>query len=297
MMTRRMIQERNMMMTRKRIAKVLALCVPACLAGWANAQTPATLLVTPVCGGTTVGGQIVELEVFFVANEALVVEGAQYDLPCSIAAQPGGSGTLTLLPSPDGIIFDPDGDGNRGPSSGGVEILFGGQGLYPSNYTACRAAAAAGMGPFADLGPGEVRYIGTFRFAVSECAVGDFSYSFECSDQPGGICENPPEQTNTTRAAVDDPPGAPGYSNIPLGFVTTTITSLPLKYGDIAPLGGNGYIDVGDVMAVLAGYEDPANYPDADIAPCGGDGQIELADVMNVLGAYAGDFACPHPCP
>ena len=34
-----------------------------------------------------------------------------------------------------------------------------------------------------------------------------------------------------------------------------------------------------------------------DLAPCGGDGLLDLDDILSVLDAFAQIFACPHPCP
>jgi len=63
------------------------------------------------------------------------------------------------------------------------------------------------------------------------------------------------------------------------------------------PAGGNGYIDMDDLLRVLDGFADPVTYPGADIAPCGGNGNIDVDDILNLLAAFSGEYACPHPCP
>lgn len=67
-------------------------------------------------------------------------------------------------------------------------------------------------------------------------------------------------------------------------------------FGDVAPEGGDGIVEVGDVLCVLAGYGDLSLCPDGDIAPCNGDGIIEVSDVLNVLAAYAGNGPCANSC-
>lgn len=68
-------------------------------------------------------------------------------------------------------------------------------------------------------------------------------------------------------------------------------------YGDISPSGGNGVIDVDDVLCMLDAFADLGACPDADLMPCGGNGLIDVDDVLAELDAFAGIFACPHPCP
>ncbi len=67
-----------------------------------------------------------------------------------------------------------------------------------------------------------------------------------------------------------------------------------IAYGDVDQ---SGVVDIADINCVLAGFDDMLNCRFADIAPCGGDGQIEITDVLAVLDAYNGIFACPSPCP
>jgi hypothetical protein len=252
--------------------------------------------MVPVGGTTAVGGQTIAVEVFLTANQDTNVEAGQSDVPCAVSALGGGVGTMTVTQ----LTTDPQGDGSREPSSAGIPYLFGASGLGSVSMTYCRIANAPSIGGTESVfvGADMTFYLGTVFYTVSDCAEGTFAIGFECEDQPALTCQNPPENTNTTKYIQDfpvgEPPPGPLYK---LDLAGTTITVLPLQYGDIVPVGGNGYVDVGDVMSVLGGFEDPTAFPESDIAPCGGDGIIEMADILAILRAFADDFACPHPCP
>lgn len=77
------------------------------------------------------------------------------------------------------------------------------------------------------------------------------------------------------------------------GCAGTPVVSL---YGDIAPPGGDGVVEVGDLLCSLMAYDDPSNCGGADINPCGGDGQVEVGDILAMLDAIAGNPQCPNPC-
>ncbi len=62
--------------------------------------------------------------------------------------------------------------------------------------------------------------------------------------------------------------------------------------------------DVDDIMCLLDDFRDgPAvdgcesSVYSTDLAPCGGDGLLDLDDILAVLDAFAQVYACPHPCP
>ncbi len=59
--------------------------------------------------------------------------------------------------------------------------------------------------------------------------------------------------------------------------------ALPVRYGD---LDENGFIDVGDVLCVLAGFANPGACLNGDISPCGGDGERDVGDVLLILDLY-----------
>ncbi|MEK6677525.1 MAG: M12 family metallo-peptidase, partial [Planctomycetota bacterium] len=68
-----------------------------------------------------------------------------------------------------------------------------------------------------------------------------------------------------------------------------------IPFGD---LDFSGWVDVDDVVCVMAAYANPAECPNADIYPCnGGDGRVDVDDVVSVLSAHAGEVICPSPCP
>jgi hypothetical protein len=68
-------------------------------------------------------------------------------------------------------------------------------------------------------------------------------------------------------------------------------------FADIRPSGGDGSVDVSDVLCVLNGFANPEDCPEGDLIPCGGNGYIDLSDILVILSAFEGVFACPHPCP
>ena len=61
---------------------------------------------------------------------------------------------------------------------------------------------------------------------------------------------------------------------------------------DIAPSGGDGEVNIDDLLAVIGAWgpcADPNNCP-ADIAPKGGDDEVNIDDLLAVIGAWG-------PCP
>lgn len=54
---------------------------------------------------------------------------------------------------------------------------------------------------------------------------------------------------------------------------------------DLAPLGGDGNVDVSDLLALLAAWG-PCDDCPADIAPRGGDGQVDVTDLLALLAAW-----------
>jgi hypothetical protein len=72
----------------------------------------------------------------------------------------------------------------------------------------------------------------------------------------------------------------------------TLVQALPCP-ADIAPSGGDGFVNVNDLLAVINTWgicpASPAPCP-ADIAPAGGDGVVNVNDLLAVLNAWG-------PCP
>jgi hypothetical protein len=72
---------------------------------------------------------------------------------------------------------------------------------------------------------------------------------------------------------------------------------LPQQYGDVNQ---NDARSLDDLLCVLDGFQGafPLCTPTAvDVAPCGGDGLINVDDILAVLEALAGRLACPEGCP
>jgi len=66
-------------------------------------------------------------------------------------------------------------------------------------------------------------------------------------------------------------------------------------YGDVA--GITCICDVDDIVYVLAAFSNPEMFPDGDIEPCGGDGDVDVDDLLAEIDVFVGINACPHPCP
>jgi len=64
-------------------------------------------------------------------------------------------------------------------------------------------------------------------------------------------------------------------------------------YGDLVV---TCVVDVDDLLYVLDSFADPNSFPRGDIEPCGGDGDVDVDDILVELAAFAGLSACPHPC-
>ncbi len=72
-------------------------------------------------------------------------------------------------------------------------------------------------------------------------------------------------------------------------FVTGVI-----PFGDI---NYNGRIELSDILCAVDGFADSSACPQGDIYPCGGDGYVDIGDVLAVLRAFQDLFDCPSPCP
>jgi hypothetical protein len=56
-------------------------------------------------------------------------------------------------------------------------------------------------------------------------------------------------------------------------------------------------VDIDDLLCVLNGFSIKGLCPQADHFPCGGNGLIDVDDILSQLDAFVGIFECPHPCP
>jgi len=84
-----------------------------------------------------------------------------------------------------------------------------------------------------------------------------------------------------------------GQSAVAATVIEGTPLPLPGCDADIAPLpGGNGIVNVQDLLAVIGAWGPCANPSDcpADIAPAGGNDVVNVQDLLAVIGAWG---ACP----
>ncbi|MEK6676719.1 MAG: M4 family metallopeptidase [Planctomycetota bacterium] len=63
-------------------------------------------------------------------------------------------------------------------------------------------------------------------------------------------------------------------------------------FGDIAPDGGDGSVDMLDILCVIDGTSSQASCPLSDLAPCGGNGLVDVSDLIFILDAFAGAAGC-----
>jgi choice-of-anchor B domain-containing protein len=69
-----------------------------------------------------------------------------------------------------------------------------------------------------------------------------------------------------------------------------------ISHADIVPVGGDGVVDLDDIMLVTQGFVSASPDPVADLFPCAGDGAIDMDDILSVLAAYAGTPQCEDIC-
>jgi hypothetical protein len=76
-------------------------------------------------------------------------------------------------------------------------------------------------------------------------------------------------------------------------------TALVILHGDIWPEGGDGRVDVDDLMQMVLAFGIIPVDPDADIYPCppDQDGNVDVDDIMAIVAAYGFIPLCTDPCP
>ncbi len=200
-------------------------------------------------------------------------------VPCGIPTNPGSCTNIRV-------------DNQSDYLSNSIDWLFSSTppnddkvpGLRPTNQFQCRFASTPSVGgsPFI-LPEGAKRYLGSIVYQLGSCSMGTFTVTPEGNS-------NPPV-TGDTSAVVNQ-------SNVYLPFtvVPATLSVLPVSlYADLVE--PYDVVELGEIMYVLCGFAEPRDCPLADIAPCGGDGIIEMSDILAILRAYDGQYDCPHPCP
>jgi len=93
-------------------------------------------------------------------------------------------------------------------------------------------------------------------------------------------------------------PDLDGNTRVERGIVDMGAYDAPTcrVYGDLrSPF---CVVDVADLGCVLQGFIDFAECPQADIAPCGGDGVLDVDELIAILAAFEGEYLCsPNDCP
>jgi len=194
-------------------------CVFAALAAYANAQVTCgppgpggcdpsvTVSCTAIGGNSLTGGTQISIECFITntSNGSLGIRGGQTDMPNLAAGYPfSGGGSLFSVPGPTGGTSNPDGAGGPGPSSGGLQYIFGPTGLGPYQFATAIIAHTPGIGePPTVMSAGETRYLGTWFYTVDDCAAGTLAIGPRCSPMDA-VCDNVPAGTDTTRFRDDD---------------------------------------------------------------------------------------------
>ena len=285
-----------------------------------------TLECLPIGGTGVTGGQVVEFECIVTTDADQTFLAAQQDFDCDLPGEPGSTGSIVGgigFPFVDvahvdpPFLFDPMFTGVDVP---GVGIVFS---------VSCMAAEVAPGpqpgGPLALLPAGASAYLSTMVYDVSDCATGEFLFDFEGYSDP-------PHKFDSTKfiERIDDG----SVVLIPFSFTPFTLTVVTgtccdgstcledgmnrlccaqthpgaffhaerscadpypcLCRGDVFPGGGNGLIDIDDLLCGLQGFADILSCPDADLIPCGGNGIIDIDDIVALLNAFAGVCA---PCP
>jgi len=183
--------------------------------GQAGAVENIALSLVPVGAGSVTGNDLVIVEVFISAGTAdQPFRGTQVDLPCSLLG--GASGTVTTGSA------DSDGASTvsvnvAGGSQAGVPYLYPG-GVAAANQAFCRAAGTPAIGVTEPviLAAGQTRYLATFVYRVSDCAVGDFDLLFEGRSVP-------PMSNDSTRLIAPDGPDPDSLDDV-----------IPFKAGRVA---------------------------------------------------------------
>jgi len=143
------------------------------------------------------------------------------------------------------------------------------------------------VGPFA---PSKLSFDGDEDGVLNACDT--------CTDSDGDGFGDPGYPANV--CSVDNCPDIPNADQLDTdndGLGDACDDPLPLCPADVAPAGGDGFVNVQDLLAVIGtwgpcGDPTPGNCP-ADIAPLGppmGDGTVNVADLLVVIGGWG---TCP----
>ncbi len=177
-------------------------------------QPALRLTLEPVPGQTITGGATIVVEAF-LRNDGpdVPILGYSIDLPCNLLPQLGSTGEIRAQPElecqtdadcPADSPCLPDNPTDfcrsfsvhdaSAAASGSVPWAFGpsppnetrGNGLRFGSQLACRLGSSpqAGEPPYILPGNGARRYLGTWRYQVSDCAAGSFDFAYEGREAP-----------------------------------------------------------------------------------------------------------------
>jgi len=173
------------------------------------------LLVVEIAGGEVflrcdstqdmVGnGSMVTIECTILSTETIDVRAVQVDLPCSLRAEPGTTGSAVKR----SMFVDLN---HQNPPS-----LFGAMGLGAVFQAECRAGQTPGIGGefFTTLGANDLRYVATYVYEVQGVTAcgGEFHIDFEGN-------RIPPTISDQTRVVVPFGP-RPGQAVVPFTPLT-----------------------------------------------------------------------------
>lgn len=182
-----------------------------------------TYSIELVPGQVVVPGATITLEVFVESTEDLLVRGIQADLPCVVAPDAGGVGSLSTFAVSGATVRVNDASA---AGSGSVPWLFAEQdefrtgGLRILQAESCRAAGTHGIGEPAYLLPAnQRRYVATYRYRVSNCFSGAFTVFFESFNEV-------PRINDLTRIILDV---VGPVSFVPVGVTFNSDTVCPCK--------------------------------------------------------------------
>ncbi|MEK6675057.1 MAG: PKD domain-containing protein [Planctomycetota bacterium] len=100
------------------------------------------------------------------------------------------------------------------------------------------------------------------------------------------------------RDALGNPVIPAGYfSSSGFDYRESALPCVPRLHGDVSPAGGDGVVDLDDLIVLLNEFANLSHTMDADIYPCGtGNGMVDLDDLIALLQAIANDPVCSDPC-
>ncbi|MEK6676753.1 MAG: hypothetical protein AABZ47_14005 [Planctomycetota bacterium] len=167
-------------------------------------------------------------------------------------------------------------------------------GLFCNGSDTCAGGTCSGHSGDPCIGGGEC------ADACNEAADNCFDpWGALCTDD-GNVCtDNKCDGAGVCAAVLNSVPCDDGDNcTVRDVCVNGDCVGIQVLHGDITPPGGDGVVDLDDLIILLNGFADYASFPEADIYPCEGpNGITDLDDLIALLGAFAGSNVCPHPCP